>query len=132
SGSSETTASAGFDYDALTIERLLRSTIPSGAERLELRRQIGRGGMGSVWLAIDRTLRRPVALKQLDDNYATKMSLVANFLREARVAAQIDHPNLVPVYEVGVRDGHRIYYTMKLIECVDLAERARSKTFEEC
>jgi len=131
SASSETAATTGFDYDALTIEHLLRSTIPGGAERLELRRQIGRGGMGSVWLAIDRTLRRPVALKQLDDSYATRMSLVANFLREARVAAQIDHPNLVPVYEVGVRDGHRIYYTMKLIEGEDLAARVRSKPLEE-
>jgi hypothetical protein len=121
----------GFDYEALTIEQLLRATIPGNEHRLELRRQIGRGGMGSVWLAIDRTLRRPVALKQLDDAYATKTALVANFLREARVTAQIDHPNLVPVYEVGVRDGHRIYYTMKLIEGEDLAVRVRSKPLEE-
>lgn len=128
---SETEPSIGFDYDALNIEQLLRATIPGGEQRLELVRQIGRGGMGSVWLAIDRTLRRPVALKQLDDAYATKMSLVANFLREARVTAQIDHPNLVPVYEVGVRDGHRIYYTMKLIEGEDLAVRVRSKPLEE-
>jgi serine/threonine protein kinase len=122
---------ANFDYDAMTIEQLLRSTIPAGSQRLELRREIGRGGMGSVWLAIDRSLRRPVALKQLDDAYATNMSQVANFLREARIAAQIDHPNLAPVYEVGVRDGHRIYFTMKLIEGEDLAVRVRSKPLEE-
>jgi hypothetical protein len=122
---------SGFDYDAMTIEQLLRSTIPGGSQRLELRREIGRGGMGSVWLAIDRSLRRPVALKQLDDAYATNMSQVANFLREARIAAQIDHPNLAPVYEVGVRDGHRIYFTMKLIEGEDLAVRVRSKPLEQ-
>jgi eukaryotic-like serine/threonine-protein kinase len=122
---------AEFDYDAMTVEQLLRSSIPAGEERLVLRREIGRGGMGTVWLAIDRTLRRPVALKQLDDCYATRVSQVANFLREARVAAQIDHPNLVPVYEVGVREGHRIYYTMKLIEGEDLAARIRSKPLEE-
>lgn len=131
SASLSTEPSVGFDYDALTIEQLLRSTIPGNEQRLELRRQIGRGGMGSVWLAVDRTLRRPVALKQLDDAYSTKMALVANFLREARVTAQIDHPNLVPIYEVGVRDGHRIYYTMKLIEGEDLAVRVRSKPLEE-
>jgi serine/threonine-protein kinase len=56
---------------------------------------------------------------------------VANFLREARVTAQIDHPNLVPVYEVGIRDGHRIYYAMKLIEGEDLATRVRAKPLEE-
>lgn len=122
---------ANFDYDAMTIEQLLRSTIPSGPERLELRREVGRGGMGSVYLAVDRSLRRPVALKQLDDAYATNMSQVANFLREARVTAQIDHPNLVPVYDVGVRDGHRIYFTMKLVEGEDLAVRVRSKPLEE-
>ncbi|WP_106389898.1 protein kinase domain-containing protein [Enhygromyxa salina] len=134
---SETVAEPGpksasnFDYDAMTIEQLLRASIPAGGTRLELRREVGRGGMGSVWLAIDRSLRRPVALKQLDDSYATNMSQVANFLREARVTAQIDHPNLVPVYEVGVRDGHRIYYTMKLVEGEDLAVRVRSKPLEE-
>ncbi|PRQ01249.1 protein kinase domain-containing protein [Enhygromyxa salina] len=120
-----------LDYDASMIEQLLRSTLPAHSERLELRREVGRGGMGTVWLAIDRSLRRPVALKQLDDSFATNMSQVANFLREARVTAQIDHPNLVPVYEVGVRDGHRIYYTMKLIEGEDLAVRVRAKPLEE-
>src|SRR5262245_59661978 len=122
---------ASFDYDAMTIEQLLRSTIPMGSQRLELRREVGRGGMGSVWLAIDRSLRRPVALKQLDDAYATNMSQVANFLREARIAAQIDHPNLAPVYEVGLRDGHRIYFTTKLIEGEDLAQRVRSMPLEQ-
>jgi tRNA A-37 threonylcarbamoyl transferase component Bud32 len=122
---------SNFDYDAMTIEQLLRSSIPSGSDRLELRREVGRGGMGSVWLAIDRSLRRPVALKQLDDAYATNMTQVANFLREARITSQIDHPNLAPVYEVGVRDGHRIYFTMKLIEGEDLAQRVRGKPLEE-
>ena len=120
-----------FDYDAMSMEQLLRSSIPAGTDRLQLRRVVGRGGMGTVWMAIDRSLRRPVALKQLDDSYATNMNQVANFLREARITAQIDHPNLVPVYEVGVRDGHRIYYTMKLIEGEDLAVRVRSKPLEE-
>ena len=119
------------DYDKLMIEQVLRSAMPADNDRLELRREVGRGGMGSVWLAIDRRLRRPVALKQLDDAYATNMNQVASFLREARVTAQIDHPNLVPVYEVGVRDGHRIYYTMKLVEGEDLAVRVRSKPLEE-
>lgn len=119
------------NYDETVIEQLLRSSLPIDGERLELRREIGRGGMGSVWLAIDRSLRRPVALKQLDESYATNMSQIANFLREARVTAQIDHPSLVPVYEVGVRDGHRIYYTMKLVEGEDLAVRVRSKPLEE-
>jgi eukaryotic-like serine/threonine-protein kinase len=122
---------ADLDHDKLTIQQLLNTSLPGNGERLELRREVGRGGMGSVWLAIDRSLRRPVALKQLDDAYATNMTQVANFLREARVTAQIDHPNLVPVYEVGVRDGHRIYYTMKLIEGEDLAVRVRSKPLEE-
>ncbi len=131
SAGSAADVSNAFDYDAMTIEQLLRAAIPGGEERLELRREVGRGGMGSVWMAIDRSLRRPVALKQLDDAHATKMAQVANFLREARIAAQIDHPNLVPVYEVGVRDGHRIYYTMKLIEGEDLAVRVRSKALEE-
>ena len=87
--------------------------------------------MGSVFLAVDRSLRRPVALKQLDDAYSTNISQVANFLREARITSQIDHPNLVPVYDVGVRDGHRIYFTMKLVEGEDLAVRVRSKPLEE-
>ena len=120
-----------FDCDAMAIEQLLLDAVPKGKDRLDLRREIGRGGMGSVWLAVDRALRRPVALKQLDDAFATKMAQVANFLREARITAQIDHPNLVPIYEVGVRDGHRIYYTMKLVEGQDLAIRVRAKPLSE-
>jgi serine/threonine-protein kinase len=87
--------------------------------------------MGSVFLAVDHSLRRPVAIKQLDDVHAGQIHQVANFLREARVTAQIDHPNLVPIYEVGIRDGHRIYYAMKLIEGEDLATRVRARPLEE-
>jgi serine/threonine-protein kinase len=126
--SSETTP---LYTDAATLEHLLSGALPSGPERLELRREVGRGGMGSVFLAIDRSLRRPVAIKQLDDVHARQIQQVASFLREARVTAQIDHPNLVPIYEVGIREGHRIYYAMKLIEGEDLATRVRAKPVEE-
>ncbi|MCA9687748.1 MAG: hypothetical protein KC457_36655, partial [Myxococcales bacterium] len=92
-----------FDYDAWTIEQLLQATLPAGSERFDLRDELGHGGMGSVFMAVDRGLHRPVALKQLDEARATSVSQVANFLREARISARIDHPNLVPVHELGVR-----------------------------
>ena len=120
-----------FDYDAWTIEQLLQATLPAGSERFDLRDELGHGGMGSVFMAVDRGLHRPVALKQLDEARATSVSQVANFLREARISARIDHPNLVPVHELGVRDGHRLYFTMKLVEGEDLASRIRSKSLDE-
>jgi serine/threonine-protein kinase len=76
--------------------------------RYELVEQIGQGGMGTVYLASDRELDRPVALKVLD-------VLPAGTQVEARVLARLEHPGIVPVHDAGVLPDGRFFYVMKLV-----------------
>ncbi len=100
-------------------------------DHFELISRLGFGGFGTVWKARDTELDRAVAIKiprqgQLSDD---KLS---EFLREARLAAQLHHPNIVPVYEVG-RDGETVFIVSDLIRGISLADflTAKQLTFKE-
>src|SRR3989442_13975605 len=73
--------------------------------RYELRRHVARGGMAEVYLAHDRLLDRPVALKVLFPELSVDKSFVERFRREAQAAANLTHPNVVSVYDFGEEDG---------------------------
>jgi serine/threonine protein kinase/tetratricopeptide (TPR) repeat protein len=77
--------------------------------------KIGAGGMGEVYLAEDTKLKRRVALKFLPHHYASDKDLRERFTREAQAAAKLDHPNIVPVHEVGEYQG-RPFFAMAHIE----------------
>jgi serine/threonine-protein kinase len=74
--------------------------------RYTIERELGRGGMGRVLLATDGVLHRNVALKILLPGLLSKEQIVARFFREARLAAQLTHPNTVHVYDLGEIEGH--------------------------
>ena len=74
-------------------------------DRYEIHSRIGRGGMADVFLARDRLLDRPVAVKVLFPEYATDPSFVERFRREAQAAANLNHPNIVGVYDWGRQSG---------------------------
>ena len=74
-------------------------------DRYEIHSRIGRGGMADVFLARDRLLDRPVAVKVLFPEYATDPSFVERFRREAQSAANLNHPNIVGVYDWGRQSG---------------------------
>lgn len=80
----------------------------------ELLEKIGEGGMGAVYRARQLSLEREVALKLLDFDVATGEELVARFRSEARHAGRLQHPNIVPVYEIG-RHGNLYYFSMGLV-----------------
>ncbi len=82
--------------------------------RYEILEEIGRGGMGVVYRARDRRLGRVIALKRLPENLRQHPRAVELFLREAQAAAQLNHPNIVTVYDAGEEDGY--YITMELLE----------------
>jgi serine/threonine-protein kinase len=79
----------------------------------------GRGGMGEVYRAFDERLGRNVALKVLVPRLADDERFRERFLRESRLAAGIDHPNVIPVYEAGEAEG-RLYIAMRYVEGTDL------------
>ncbi|MBR2509651.1 MAG: protein kinase [Lentisphaeria bacterium] len=83
---------------------------------------IGMGGMGTVFSAKDSLFYRNVALKILRGELRNKDKSVRTFIREARITAQIDHPNIVPVYNLGIFKEMGAYFSMKKIEGITLAE----------
>jgi WD40 repeat protein len=90
-----------------------------------LRRALGAGGMGVIWEAEDPAVRRLVALKMIRGfAFATKADKL-RFRTEVNAAAQLDHPHIVPVYEVSEAEGQP-YFTMKLLEGGSLSERLKA------
>ena len=92
--------------------------------RYVIERELGRGGMGAVYLARDVKLDRPVALKVLPAEFASRGLLRDRFLRETRTAASFSHPNIVPVYAVEEAEDF-LAYAMAFVEGESVADRVR-------
>jgi serine/threonine-protein kinase len=90
--------------------------------RYELDRQLGRGGAATVWLARDTLLERPVAVKILTEGLIEDRAWIARFKREARVAAGLQHPNLVSIYDFEA-EAERPYLVMAYLSGGSLAQR---------
>jgi formylglycine-generating enzyme required for sulfatase activity/serine/threonine protein kinase len=94
----------------------------SAEQRYRIEGEIGRGGMGSVLAAFDPVLRRRLAMKVVLEQAGgpregrRREEHLARFLEEAQVTAQLDHPGIVPVHELGLDGGGRFYFTMKLVK----------------
>jgi WD40 repeat protein/serine/threonine protein kinase len=129
SGSGEFPSSGGSS--ALPLEQQGRYT---------MRSELGHGGIGRVMIAFDEAIRREIALKELlhsgsasgsgagQDHSPHKHSAARStrFLREARITGQLEHPGIVPVYELGRRADDSVYYTMKLVRGTTLADKLRA------
>lgn len=102
----------------LTAQALVRAT----TGQFTLIREIGRGGMGVVYCALDQQLQRDVALKTLPPHLAADPNVRSRFLREARTAAGLSHPNIVPIFSAAERDGV-VYFAMGFVDGESLAER---------
>ena len=98
------------------------STVVAG--RYTIERELGRGGMGVVYLARERTLDRLVALKVLPAEFMAQPTLRERFLRETQLVASMSHPNIVPVYAVEEHPS-AIFYAMGFIDGESLTDRVR-------
>src|SRR5258708_3588616 len=92
------------------------------SERFVPRAVIGRGGSGMVIRAFDKGLLREVAIKVLDAELAEGTPEVDRFAEEARINGQLEHPNIVPVYELGVDQRGRRFLCMKFVQGITLEE----------
>jgi len=96
------------------------------SNRYEIQRELAQGGMAEVYLAHDQLLNRPVALKALFPEYAREPSFVERFRREAQAAANLNHPNIVAIYDWGQEDG-TYFIVMEYVEGRSLRDLIRSE-----
>src|SRR5438093_5598806 len=96
------------------------------AGRYSLQRELGRGGMGVVYLAQDVALERPVALKILQPHLASQPALKQRFLNEARTAAKLSHPNIIPIFAVDDVDDV-VFFVMAFVDGETLGHRVRTR-----
>src|SRR5213593_1304673 len=107
-------------------DRLFLDFQAAVAGRYSLERELGRGGMGVVYLAREVRLDRPVAIKLLPPSKASDPRLRERFLREARTAAKLSHPNVIPIHAVE-EIGEFVFFAMAYIEGETLTERVRNR-----
>ena len=108
------------------MDRLFLDFQQAVAGRYSLERELGRGGMGVVYLAREVRLDRPVAIKLLPPSKATDPKLRERFLREARTAAKLSHPNVIPIHAVE-EIGDFVFFAMAYVEGETLTERVRQR-----
>lgn len=107
------------DSDFLELQKAL-------AGEYSLERELGRGGMGIVYLAREVQLNRLVAIKVLPSALAERSELRGRFVREARMAASLSHPNIVPIHRVG-EAGPFAFFVMAYVDGETLGERLRTR-----
>ena len=117
---------------AISTRIVLHDTDPGGSDgerreggqagRYQLLGEIARGGMGSVLKCRDHDLGRDVALKVLLERHCDQTNLVDRFLEEAQICGQLQHPGVVPVYDLGTLADRRPFFAMKLVKGQTLAD----------
>ncbi|MCH8145698.1 MAG: serine/threonine protein kinase [Gemmatimonadetes bacterium] len=110
--------------DAPSVEFLALQEVVAG--RYSLDRELGRGGMGIVFLARDVALDRPVAIKLFPPELALDVSLRERFLREARTAAKLSHPNIVPIHAVEEHED-LVFFVMTFVDGETLTQRIAAR-----
>jgi serine/threonine-protein kinase len=108
-----------LDQEFISLQEVL-------AGRYSLQRELGRGGMGIVYLAHEVALDRPVALKLLPPAMASDPELRERFMREARTAAKLSQPNIVPIYTVDDVGGF-VFFTMAYVNGISLGAAIRDR-----
>ncbi len=110
----------------MSIESVPDATLPARLGRYKIVAELGRGAMGTVYHGIDETIERPVALKTLNAELPAEIlgEVRERFLREAKSAGQLNHPNIVTIYEFG-QDGNTAFIAMEFLEGKSLQQVIR-------
>ncbi len=115
------TSSAATSYlpPTITVDPLLGQTL---ADRYQIVRKLGEGGMGAVYLATHNLLEKQVALKVLHAEFARKPDLVERFMQEAKAASRIRHENVIDISDFGATPEGFVFFAMELLQGHDLHE----------
>jgi hypothetical protein len=148
-GTNETPSTAGSRDSSPSVDPHERATIAEGGPGTSVRlreiretdgvvpgqeqqggkyvlgQELGRGGMGVVQAALDQDLGRVVAMKSLHPDRQTDETLIRALIGEARVTGQLQHPDIIPVYDLSVRPDGSVFYTMKMVGQTHLYEVLR-------
>lgn len=121
-------AAAGFSVFGTAKTAALRREVETAREAIRelgqyrLRRKLGQGGMGEVYLAEHRLLKRPCAIKRIHPKYLHHPEQVRRFEREVQATAQLRHPNTVEIYDYGRADDGTFFYVMEYLPGLSLEE----------
>ena len=102
------------------------AVIPQWIGRYRVERRLGSGGFGEVYLARDEQLKRAVAIKVPHPHLVSRPEQAQTYLVEAQTLASLDHPHIVPVYDVGSTEEHPCFFVSKYIEGTDLGTRIKN------
>lgn len=109
----------------LTPQQFSELASPTPESRYSVREEIARGGMGAILRVSERAIRRDVAMKVMLEDSGEEAR--ARFLEEAQVTGQLEHPNIIPVHELGTDTEGRLYFTMKLVKGRSLAQALKER-----
>ncbi|MCM8542530.1 MAG: serine/threonine protein kinase [Lentisphaeraceae bacterium] len=91
-------------------------------EKYQVNNLIAKGGMAVVFEAKDKNCRRKVALKVIRDSHSKHPEVIHRFIEEAQIAAQLDHPNILPIYDLSLDSNEKPFYAMKMVKGYTLEE----------
>jgi len=111
----------------MITKRKLVPTLPQKINNFNILKHLGRGGMGEVFLAFDPVCNRKVALKRIRKDKMELKGIKERFFKEARIAAQLTHPSIVPIYNI-FEEENNCYYTMAYIEGKTLKDIIKSES----
>jgi serine/threonine protein kinase/formylglycine-generating enzyme required for sulfatase activity len=118
-----------MDFEELSDDLNQTRPIFSHIGRYAVKDILGSGGYGNVYLAHDAALQRDVAIKVPNSHFMGKSGAAENYLKEARIVATLDHPNIVPVYDVGSSEEIECFVVSKFIAGHDLRDVLKRKSF---
>ncbi len=128
---------SGIDFDQSILSTISKRSLADGADPLvsspdyRIISKLGEGGMGVVYSAIQKTLERKVAVKAIKSNKSVSDESRRKFFYEAQITSDLDHPNIVPIHEMGSNSDGTLFYSMKMVDGTPWENVIRDKTREE-
>ena len=104
------------------LQRIKPITAKLVNDRYRLIDDFAYGGLGKIWLAEDTVIRRRIAFKELQQKWLKNSGIVDRFVEEIQLTGQLEHPGIVPIYDLGFREDGMLYYTMKFVKGVNMED----------